>query len=74
MSSKIVVAADAMKETLLGTTVVPELSQQARKTFEQYSRKEGEEGEPYMLEDDFVHAIAPDAEDYVSIAAIGTFL
>lgn len=55
----------AVKESLVGTTVEPGLSQQARSTFEKYARHT-ENGESYMAEEDFVDAIAPEGEDYVS--------
>lgn len=56
---------EAVKESLLGTTVEPLLSDQARAVFEKHCRKD-ENGESYMSEDDFVNAIAPENEDYVS--------
>ena len=55
---------EAVKESLIGTSVEPGLSQQSRATFEKYARHE-EEGESYMTDDDFVDAIAPTGEDYV---------
>ena len=55
---------EAVKESLVGTSIEPGLSQQSRATFEKYARqKEG--GESYMTEEDFVDAIAPTGEDYV---------
>ena len=55
---------EAVKESLIGTSIEPGLSQQSRATFEKYARhKEGEEA--YMTEEDFVDAIAPAGEDYV---------
>jgi solute carrier family 25 aspartate/glutamate transporter 12/13 len=55
----------AVKESLLGTSVETQLSQQARATFVKHARK-GDDGELYMSEDDFINAIAPEKEDYVS--------
>lgn len=55
----------AVKESLLGVTVEPALSVQARATFEKYARQLKNE-ESYMDQEDFVDAIAPDGEDYVS--------
>ena len=68
---------EAVKESLIGTTIEPQLSQQARTTFQKYARKDGNE-EAYMTEEDFVNAIAPENEDYVSavnrvIRTIGVF-
>ena len=56
---------EAVKETLIGTTVEPQLSAQMKATFDKHSRKDDETGERYMLEQDFVNAIAPAEEDYV---------
>ena len=55
---------EAVKESLIGTSVEPLLSQQSRATFEKYARQD-EDGEYFMTEDDFVNAIAPESEDYV---------
>ena len=60
---------ESVKESLLGTTVEPQLSQQSRATFEKHARKD-EEGEKLMTEDDFINAIAPMQEDYVSVVLI----
>ena len=49
----------------MGTSIEPELSQQSRATFEKHARRT-EDGEMYMAEEDFVNAIAPESEDYVS--------
>lgn len=56
----------AAKETLLGTTTDPELSVQTKAIFDRNSRQEDEVGDSYMTEEDFVNAIAPATEDYVS--------
>ena len=56
----------AVKESLLGTTREPELSTQARVTFDRHARKDEASGELSMTEHEFVNAIAPEGEDYVS--------
>lgn len=58
---------EAVKETLVGTTIEPQLSVQAQIHFEKHARKD-ENDELYMTEEDFVNAIAPQSEDYVSPA------
>ena len=63
---------EAVKESLVGTTREPQLSQQARATFDRNSRQEDGSAEPYMTEEDFVNAIAPPNEDYVSAGALRT--
>jgi len=56
---------EAVKESLVGTTIEPQLSQQARATFIKHARQDPD-GESYMTEEDFINAIAPEKEDYVS--------
>lgn len=55
---------EAVKESLVGTTIEPQLSQQARASFLKHARQD-EDGESYMTEEDFINAIAPENEDYV---------
>ncbi len=57
---------EAVKESLIGTTREPQLSQQTKATFNRHARKDEETGELYMTESGFVDAIAPKSEDYVS--------
>ncbi|MCJ1322773.1 mitochondrial aspartate-glutamate transporter agc1 [Xylographa vitiligo] len=57
---------EAVKESLLGTTVEPQLSQQARANFEKHARRD-DDGELFMNEDDFINAIAPESENYHKI-------
>ena len=55
---------DSIKESLLGKTQPAELSQESRANFLKYAREE--DGEYYMREEEFINAIAPPEEDYVS--------
>ena len=57
----------AVKESLLGATLEPEISSQSKATFDRNSRQDEETGEQYMSEEDFVNAVAPASEDYVSL-------
>jgi solute carrier family 25 aspartate/glutamate transporter 12/13 len=58
---------DAVKESLVGSsTDQSQPSHQAKNNFLRYARKDEATGELYMTEDDFVNAIAPKHEDYVS--------
>ena len=61
--------AESVKESLLGTTQPEDLSQAARGTFTKYAKRDGE-GELYMGEEEFVAAIAPPDEDYVSLTML----
>lgn len=56
---------EAVKESLLGATQPESLSTEAKVTFLKHSRQE-DDGELYMNEEDFINAIAPPEEDYVS--------
>lgn len=62
-------AKKAVKESLLGTTREPELSQQTKATFDRNARQDETTGDYYMNEDAFVNAIAPASENYVSSRA-----
>ena len=57
--------AGAVKESLLGAEKPTELSQDARTRFLVHATQ-GEDGEYYMSRDQFIDAIAPAEEDYVS--------
>lgn len=56
---------EAVKESLIGATQPESLSTEARLSFLKHSRR-GDDGELYMNEEDFIDAIAPPEEDYVS--------
>lgn len=56
----------AVKESLLGSEDPSKLSAQTRAAFLSHARKDGETGELYMGEEEFIDAIAPKKEDYVS--------
>ena len=57
---------EAVKESLVGITIEPELSQEVRATFDRHAIQDDVTGESYMTEKEFVNAIAPVNEDYVS--------
>ena len=56
---------EAVKESLVGTTLEPQPSAQTKAIFERNARRDDESGEAYMTEEDFVNAVAPEGEDYV---------
>jgi len=56
---------EKVKESLLGTEQPENLSQESRLNFTRHARKDTDEGELYMSEEDFINAIAPPQEDYV---------
>ena len=60
-----------VKETLLGIDQTEEelqLSVQTKATFEKHALRGAETGEQHMTEKEFIEAIAPEGEDYVSQA------
>ena len=56
---------DQVKESLLGSTHIAQLSQLWRSTFMKHAKKDDDTGEYYMGENEFIDAIAPPTEDYV---------
>ncbi|KAL9125316.1 MAG: hypothetical protein Q9217_005462 [Psora testacea] len=60
-------AKSAIKESLLGTELEPDLSLQSKANFERHARTDDVTGEKYMTEYDFVNAIAPSNENYHKI-------
>ena len=59
---------DKLKETLMGEEEdEPNLSATSRAEWMAHARKDEQTGEIYMGEQEFVNAIAPQSEDYVSI-------
>jgi solute carrier family 25 aspartate/glutamate transporter 12/13 len=57
---------ESVKASLVGVKQEPQLSQQIKSNFMQHARKDEETGEFYMSEEQFINAIAPKHEDYVS--------
>jgi len=58
-----------VKESLLGQEQIGDLnlSAQSKATFERNCRTDEQSGEAFMTEEEFVDAIAPVGEDYVSV-------
>jgi hypothetical protein len=61
-------AKEVVKETLLRSEQVGEvqLSARSKATFDKNARKDAETGELFMGEEEFINAVAPESEDYVS--------
>ena len=57
---------EVVKEALVGTEADVQLSAQSRSIFEKNARKDEETGELFMGEEEFINAVAPPTEDYVS--------
>lgn len=58
---------DSVKEQLVGSSEEPQLSYQARANFLRHAQKD-DHGELFMNEEDFINAVAPKQEDYVSLS------
>ena len=57
---------EQISEVLLGTTEEPNLSQETRANFMQHAIQDEATGEYYLSQEEFINAIAPEREDYVS--------
>jgi solute carrier family 25 aspartate/glutamate transporter 12/13 len=53
-------------EVLLGTSEEPQLSQLTRASFMKHALKDESTGDYYLGENEFIEAVAPESEDYVS--------
>jgi len=64
----LVKAKEVVKETLLGSEQAEsvQLSAQSKATFEKNAKTDEATGESYIGEEEFINAIAPEGEDYVS--------
>lgn len=58
---------EAVRQSLVGSSEQPQLSHQIKANFNQYARKDEQTGDLYMNQDDFINAVAPKQEDYVSL-------
>jgi solute carrier family 25 (mitochondrial aspartate/glutamate transporter), member 12/13 len=60
---------ESIKQSLVGTTGEPPLSQEVRANFMRHAKPD-ENGELYMGSEEFINAVAPAEEDYVSYTSI----
>lgn len=58
---------EAVKESLVGGEEPAQLSAQTKARFNSHAIKDPETGELYLGPDEFINAIAPKDEDYVSL-------
>ena len=58
---------EQVKEALVGTTDVPDMSQETRQSFLAHAVPDAETGELYLGKDQFINAIAPEGENYVRL-------
>ena len=61
---------EAVKETLIGSEEPVSMSAQTKSRFFQCAIKDSETGELMMGPDEFISAVAPADEDYVSLRAV----
>jgi solute carrier family 25 aspartate/glutamate transporter 12/13 len=64
--SKVATVKEAVKETLVGSKEPAQLSAQTKARFNRYAVKDAETGELCLGPEQFIDAIAPPSEDYVS--------
>jgi solute carrier family 25 aspartate/glutamate transporter 12/13 len=64
--SKVAIVAEAVKEGLVGTEESPQLSTQSKSRFLQHATKDPQTGEAFMGVNEFIAAIVPKNEDFVS--------
>lgn len=64
--SKVTAVKEAVKESLVGAEEHTQLSTQTKARFHSNAVKDAETGELVMGPEEFVSAVAPDGEDYVS--------
>lgn len=57
---------DQVTEVLLGTSDEPDLSHEMRQNFLDHATKDEASGELFMGKEQFINAVAPEKEDYVS--------
>ena len=64
--SKVATVKEAVKETLVGSQEPEPLSAQTKARFTRHAVKDAESGDLYLGPDEFINAVAPPHEDYVS--------
>ena len=70
--SKAMVVKEAVKESLIGSDEPVQLSAQSKARFLNNAKTDPETNEAYMGVDEFVNAVAPKEEDYVSLPCVPT--
>jgi solute carrier family 25 aspartate/glutamate transporter 12/13 len=68
VSTEVTKVKEVVKESLLGSEVPEDamMSARSKTTFIDNAKKDPETGELYMGEEEFINAVAPEGEDYVS--------
>lgn len=64
--SKLAVATEALKEAVVGTHEPEQLAAHTKARFAQYAVKDADSGELYLGPEEFINAVAPKGEDFVS--------
>lgn len=68
--SKLAVAKEAVKEAVIGTHEPEQLAAHTKARFTKHAIKDPETGELFLGPDEFINAVAPEGEDYVSHALL----
>lgn len=64
--SKLAVATEAVKEAVVGTHEPEQLAAHTKARFAQFAVKDADSGELFLGPEEFINAVAPNGEDYVS--------
>lgn len=64
--SNVTVAKEVVKETLIGSSEPVQVSADTKARFNSHAVKDAESGELFLGLDEFVSAVAPKGEDFVS--------
>ena len=72
MSTEVTKVKEAVKETLLGSEMPADvmISARSKATFLENAKKDPGSEELYMGEEEFINAVAPEGEDYVSYTVL----
>lgn len=62
--------AETVRESLIGTSQPEQLSPSSRTSFLKHARRDEGTDDLYMGEEEFVNAIAPPEQNYVSLASV----
>lgn len=68
--SKVAAVKEAVKESLVGTEQPIELSSHTKARFNKHAKKDDSSGEHFLGPEEFIDAVAPFDEDYVSAPSL----
>lgn len=72
--SKVTAVKESVKETLLGSHEPTEFSAKTKARFNSHAIRDSETGESFLGQEEFINAVAPPGEDYVSCRKLDKLL